>query len=64
MKTTGAIIVSWDCSHSQDRDILIVGEQVGRKVDILNAIQGPEVKELLDRLIIPKRKDDTDGRNL
>lgn len=50
-KTNGAYIVSWDFSHGEDNDVLIVGEQKKRGVvDIVNAFQGKDARDIYERL--------------
>lgn len=58
MKSVGSVIVSWDFSHGKDADILLVGEQTDGRVDIINAIQGPEAKALCRRLMTQKKGDE------
>lgn len=36
----GAVIVSWSLTDGTDDSVLIVGEQVNNKIEILNAFQG------------------------
>ena len=48
--TTGAYIVSWDFSHGEDTDILIVGSQHKGVVDIVNAFQGKEARDIYNKL--------------
>lgn len=55
MEQYGAVIVSWDFSHSKDVGVLLIGKQTRLgKIEIINAIQGAEAEELLKKLIIPK----------
>ena len=56
MKKTGSVIVSWDFSHGRDADVLIVGEQKNGKIDIINAFQGGEARDLYLRLTTKKGK--------
>lgn len=54
MKSTDSVIVSWDFSHGKDVGVLIVGKQ--EKVEIINAYQGEEAKEIYQKLVFPKSK--------
>lgn len=56
MKTSGSVIVSWDFSHGMDTDVLIVGEQKNGRIDIINAFQGEEARDLYMRLTTKKGK--------
>lgn len=56
MESIGSVIVSWDFSHDKDKDILIVGKQEHGKVEIINAIQGPEAYALWKKLTIKNKK--------
>ena len=53
---SGSIIVGYDFSES-DNGVLIVGKQDKGKVKVINAFEGREAKELLDRLITKKGKE-------
>lgn len=56
MEDYGAVIVSWDFSNGPDKNIAIVGRQKDGKVELINAFQGPEAYDLVEKLII-KRKE-------
>lgn len=56
MKSTDSVIVSWDFSHGKDVGVLIVGKQEKGKVEIINAYQGEEAKEIYQKLVFPKSK--------
>lgn len=56
MKSSGCILVSWDFSNGRDKSVLIVGEQTNGRVNILNAFQGEEARELYKRLTTQKEK--------
>lgn len=58
MNSYGAVIVSWDFSNGRDSSILLVGEQTNGVVEIINAFQGEEAKELFNRLVTRKEKRD------
>lgn len=52
---SGAFIVSWDFSHDEDKAVLIVGKQVkAGNVEIVNAFQGDEAKEIYKKLTTKK----------
>lgn len=57
MKSSGAVIVSWDFSRSKDVGVLIVGKQENGRVNIINAFQGEEAKELYNKLTKVKEKE-------
>lgn len=48
--TYGAFIVSWDFSHGNDKAILLVGNQVKGKMEIVNAFQGEEAINIYKKL--------------
>jgi hypothetical protein len=52
MKSTDSVIVSWDFSHGKDAGVLIVGRQQKGRVEIINAYQGEEAKEIYQKLDI------------
>lgn len=49
-KTTGSYIVSWDFSNGEDTGILLVGSQHKGKVDVVNAFQGKEARDIYEKL--------------
>lgn len=55
--TNGAYIVSWDFSHGKDDDILIVGEQKNGTMNIINAFQGREARDIYEKLSTVKKKE-------
>ena len=57
MEKYGSVIVSWDFSHSPDKDILLVGKQKNGKVEVINAFQGQEAYDLWKKLTIKKKKE-------
>ena len=59
MNSSGAVIVSWDFSHGKDVGVLIVGKQEHGQVEIINAFQGEEAKDLYKRLVTRKEKPDS-----
>lgn len=55
MKPVGSVIVSWDYSHGKDKMVLIVGKQIkAGNVEIVNAFQGEEAEEILNKLSTKK----------
>lgn len=46
----GAFIVSWDFSHGHDKAILLVGNQVKGKVEVINAFAGQEAIDIYEKL--------------
>lgn len=57
MKTSGAIIVSWDFSKDMDTGVVIVGKQSKRgKIDVINALQGREAYDMLNSLLENKKE--------
>ncbi len=58
--TNGAYIVSWDFSHGKDTDVLIVGKQEKGKMEIVNAFQGKDARDIYERLSTRKKKKETE----
>lgn len=56
MKSSGAVIVSWDFSHDRDKHVLLVGKQENGLVEVINAFQGEEAHAIYDRLVTVKKK--------
>lgn len=56
MKSTDSVIVGWDFSHGKDAGVLIVGRQQKGRVEIINAYQGEEAKEIYQKLVFHKSK--------
>lgn len=56
MKSSGAVIVSWDFSHDRDKHVLLVGERKSGMTEVINAFQGEEAHEIYDRLMTVKKK--------
>jgi hypothetical protein len=55
--THGALIVSWDFSHAQDKHILLVGRKTPRAdVEVINAFQGKEAHDIYEKLITVKKE--------
>lgn len=59
MKTThGALIVSWDFSHNEDKHILLVGRKTPKHdVEVINAFQGKEAHDIYEKLTTQKKGD-------
>lgn len=54
---SGSYIVAWDFSHGKDNDVLIVGSQHRGVMDIVNAFQGQEARDIYEKLSAVKEKD-------
>lgn len=51
MKTTDSILVGFDDTDGKDKCVLIVGRKTqGKAVDIINAFQGKEARDLHRKL--------------
>lgn len=55
-KNSGAFIVSWDFSNDKDHDILLVGQQEKGKMNIINAFQGKEARDIYEKLSTVKKE--------
>lgn len=53
---TGVYLVSWDFSHGEDHDIVIVGQKEGGKLNIVNAFAGEEARDIYKKLSTVKKK--------
>lgn len=53
--TNGAYIVAWDFSNGKDNDVLIVGEQKNGTMNIINAVQGQEARDIYEKLSTRKK---------
>ena len=51
MKSNDSVIVSWDLSNGQDISILLVGRVENGVTKIINAFQGKEAEELMEKLV-------------
>lgn len=51
MKSNDSVIVSWDLSNGQDMSILLVGRVENGVTKIINAFQGKEAEELMEKLV-------------
>lgn len=52
-----SILVSVDFSNNNDTGVLIVGrKRMNQSVEIINAFQGDEARELYEKLITKKKK--------
>ena len=54
----GVILVSYQPGKGEDTSVLVVGVRNPQNsmTDIINAYQGPEARELWERLTVPKKK--------
>lgn len=50
MEINGAVIVSWSLTDRAGDSILVVGQQVNNKIEIINAFQGREAHEIYHKL--------------
>ena len=56
--THGALIVSWDFSHDEDKHILLVGRKTPKHdVEVINAFQGKEAHDIYEKLTTQKKGD-------
>lgn len=52
-----SILVSVDFSNKNNTGVLIVGrKRMNQSVEIINAFQGKEAKELYEKLVTPKKE--------
>lgn len=52
-----SILVSVDFSNKNDTGVMVVGrKRINQSVEIINAFQGDEARELYERLITTKKK--------
>ena len=56
--THGAYIVSWDFTHGTDKAILLVGNKVNGKMEVINGFQGQEAIDIYEKL---SKKETTNG---
>lgn len=53
-----SILVSVDFSNNNDTGVLIVGrKRMNQSVEIINAFQGDDARELYERLVTKKKKE-------
>ena len=53
-----SILVSVDFSNKNDTGVMVVGrKRMNQSVEIINAFQGDEARELYERLITTKKKE-------
>lgn len=55
-KTNGCFVVSWDFNHGADKDLVIVGERANGKLDIINAFQGQDARDIYNKLSTVKEE--------
>lgn len=48
--TSGAFVVSWDFSHGDGKEILLVGRQTDGKMEVVNAFQGKDAVDIYKKL--------------
>lgn len=57
MKTTDSLLIGYDFTHGKDNTVLVVGrKRPNESVEVINAFQGEEAKELYLKLITKKEK--------
>lgn len=49
-ETNGAFVVSWDFSREEDKDLVIVGERKNGVMEVVNAFQGKDARDIYERL--------------
>lgn len=49
-ETNGAFVVSWDFSREENKDLVIVGERKNGIMEIVNAFQGKDARDIYERL--------------
>lgn len=58
IKETDCVLVAFNPSNGIDNCVLIVGRKNSKGgTDIINAFQGPEAKELYEKLVTKKEKE-------
>lgn len=58
LKMVDSILVSVDFSNKNDTGVMVVGrKRMNQSVEIINAFQGDEARELYERLITTKKKE-------
>ena len=50
-ETNGAFVVSWDFSREEDKDLVIVGERKNGVMEVVNAFQGKDARDIYEKLI-------------
>ena len=53
MEINGAVIVSWSLTDRADDSVLVVGQQINNRIEIINAFQGREAHEIYHKLTDP-----------
>ena len=60
LKIVDSILVSVDFSNKDGTGVLIVGrKRMNQSVDIINAFQGDEARELYKKLVTKKKKEES-----
>lgn len=49
-ETNGAFVVSWDFSREEDKNLVIVGERKNGVMEVVNAFQGKDARDIYERL--------------
>lgn len=55
--TSDVLLIGFDMAHGEDVGVLIVGRKMpNESIDIVNAFQGEEARELYERLVTVKKE--------
>ena len=54
-KTNGCFLVSWDFSNERKDDVIVVGERVNNKINIVNAFRGQQARDIYKKLSTIKK---------
>jgi hypothetical protein len=58
LKMVESILVSVDFSNKNDTGVMVVGrKRMNQSVEIINAFQGDEARELYEKLVTKKKKE-------
>lgn len=53
MEINGAVVVSWSLTDRTGDSVLVVGQQINNRIEIINAFQGREAHEIYHKLTDP-----------
>lgn len=56
IKKSGAYIVSWSFEGGRDKGVVVVGEQIKGDMKVINAFQGEEAAQLIEKLETKKEE--------
>ncbi|MDD3204190.1 MAG: hypothetical protein PHS74_00420 [Lachnospiraceae bacterium] len=58
MDSKGCYLVSWDFTNGKDKYIVLVGiQEKGKEVNVVNAFEGPEAKDIITKLSTTKQEE-------